>query len=481
VSGNGASGREVASLRRAPVLFAITATLALAVLAGLLRAVLVVPLHVPLDPNEGWNAYYAAAAVIRGNPYPRADSFMINNYPPLSFYIVGLLGSKVGDNVVAGRMVSLAAFLLVCAFIAITLRRMQVSRTAAAFAVFFFASTLLLTSGYVGMNDPQLLGHALQLVALLLLLHRPRDLSVIASAAVFVAGGFVKHNLFALPLAALLWLALADRRRAMFFAAGLLGFSFAGITVVRATLGVNMFHELHSARSFSLDQLESHVVDWFPFAVFPLFSFAWLVSQSGKNRVVRLPILYAGISIVCGIILFGGAGVDVNAMFDADISLALCVGLALSRFVSREMNSTRTAAQVFSVACTLPFAAIAWRAPDWRDPSFWLSPLREDSVLGKQGIDFLRDRAGPAMCEDLTFCYWAGKEASVDVFNLNQQFETGVRSPTPLLKLIESHYFHSVELDETSPFPFPKRVELEFDRNYRLDHQSDEGFFFVPR
>jgi hypothetical protein len=85
------------------------------------------------------------------------------------------------------------------------------------------------------------------------------------------------------------------------------------------------------------------------------------------------------------------------------------------------------------------------------------------------------------MCEDLTLCYWAGKGASVDVFNLNQQFETGMRDPTPLLKLIGSHYFHSVELDETSPFPLPKLVELEFERNYRLDHQDDEGVFFVPR
>jgi hypothetical protein len=476
-----AFGGEIAGSRRVPVLFVVTATLALGVLAGFLRAVLVAPLHVPLDPNEGWNAYHAVAAIIRGNPYPPADSFMINNYPPLSFYIVGLLGSGVGDNVMAGRTVSLVAFVLVCVFIVIALRRMYVSPITAAFAVFFFASTLLLTSDYVGMNDPQLLGHALQLGALLLLLRRRSDFSLIASAAVFVAGGFVKHNLFALPLASLPWLALTDRRSAILLAAGLLGFSFAGIIVVQAALGVNLFHELHSARNFSLDQLESNVRDWLPLAVFPLCSFVWLVSQSGKDRVVWLSILYAGISITSGIILLGGAGVDVNAMFDADISLALCVGLALSRFVSPAVSSTRTTAQVFSVFCILPFAAIAWRTPDWRDSSFWLSPMREDKVLAKQDVDFLRDHDGPAMCEDLTFCYWADKEPSVDVFNLNQQFETGVRYPTPLLKLIDSHYFHSVELDETSPFPFPKRVELEFERNYRLDHQDDEGLFFVPR
>ena len=119
--------------------------------------------------------------------------------------------------------------------------------------------------------------------------------------------------------------------------------------------------------------------------------------------------------------------------------------------------------------------------PDWRYSSFWFFPLREETDLAKADIAFLRAHSGPAMCENLTFCYWAGKGASVDVFNLDQQFETGARDPASFLRLIRSRSFTSVELDEPTPFPFPRSVESVFLQNYRIDHQNDDGVFFVPR
>jgi hypothetical protein len=72
-------------------------------------------------------------------------------------------------------------------------------------------------------------------------------------------------------------------------------------------------------------------------------------------------------------------------------------------------------------------------------------------------------------------------KASADIFNLDQQFETGTRDSALFLRLLRAHDFASVELDETAPFPFPKNVESVFLRNYRVDHRDDEGTFFVPR
>ena len=81
---------------------------------GLWRVLAIIGLHVPLDPNEGWNAYLAAAAMA-GHAYPDAHGYVVNNYPPLSFYLVGVAGRIVGDNIIAGRIVSLIAFLGVAA------------------------------------------------------------------------------------------------------------------------------------------------------------------------------------------------------------------------------------------------------------------------------------------------------------------------------------------------------------------------------
>ena len=100
---------------------------------------------------------------------------MINNYPPLSFYIVGALGSITGDPIVAGRLVSLAAFFAVAGGIIVILREMGADVLAALFGGLFFAAGLLVASDYVAMDDPQLLGHALQLAGLSLLLQARRE------------------------------------------------------------------------------------------------------------------------------------------------------------------------------------------------------------------------------------------------------------------------------------------------------------------
>ncbi|HLX44368.1 MAG TPA: glycosyltransferase family 39 protein [Bryobacteraceae bacterium] len=479
---SGATGGSGAPHWRTPGLLVAVALLAIGTLAGFVRAVLVAPLHVPLDPNEGWNAYHSAAALVRGNPYPPTGSFLTNNYPPLSFYLVGIAGAWVGDNVVAGRLVSLGAYALICVFIVAALRRLNASLTSALFAVLLFASTLLLTSDYVGMDDPQLLGHALQLGALLLLLRqRRRSGVVIASAVLFVAGGFIKHNLFALPLASLAWLVATDRRSAAKFSAALLLLSLAGIVAVQVTLGVNVIHELDSPRGFSVDLLKSNAISWIPVAALPLCSLVWLMFRFGKDMAVQLGSLYAGISIVSGLLLLGGAGVDVNAMFDADIALALCAGLAMSRLTTSNEPLWRAAGEAFAILCVFPLAVIALHTPDWREASFWLHPLREEAAEASRDIAFLRSHPGPAMCENLTFCYWAGKTAAVDVFNLDQQFETGARDKAPFLRRLDAHEFASVELDETEPFPFSNDVEAVFLRNYRIDHRDDDGVFFVPR
>ena len=59
--------------------------------ALLLRDTLAIGLHVPLDPNEGWNAYHALAATAGATLYPQPPDLMANNYPPLSFYLIGAL------------------------------------------------------------------------------------------------------------------------------------------------------------------------------------------------------------------------------------------------------------------------------------------------------------------------------------------------------------------------------------------------------
>src|SRR5262249_3096728 len=95
-------------------------------------------LNIEIQNNEGWNAYFADAAMVRMLLYPSADQLITNNYPPLSFYIVGLVGRFIGDPVLAGRLLSLVAVVAIATAIALSVRRLGGSAVAARISAAFF-------------------------------------------------------------------------------------------------------------------------------------------------------------------------------------------------------------------------------------------------------------------------------------------------------------------------------------------------------
>ena len=129
----------------------LTAATAVGCALGLAHVACTVGLHVPVDPNEGWNAYFAQAAIATGSPYPPAHGAMIDNYPPLSFYVVGIVAKIAGDAVIAGRIVALAAFVALAAGIEGCARAIGANRIEALFAALFFSAGLMLTSDYIAM------------------------------------------------------------------------------------------------------------------------------------------------------------------------------------------------------------------------------------------------------------------------------------------------------------------------------------------
>src|SRR6202012_2252193 len=126
---------------------------------------------------------------------------------------------------------------------------------AVAIGTAFFAALLLITSDYVGMDDPQLLGHAMQIAALLLLLRGP----LLIPALLFAVSLFIKHNLLALPLAAGLWLLLQDRRAGLHFLLWGAAFALAGLVLFQLKFGTSLIGQLMSPRLSSLANIATAV------------------------------------------------------------------------------------------------------------------------------------------------------------------------------------------------------------------------------
>lgn len=449
----------------------LTAATAVGCVLGLMHIACTIGLHVPFDPNEGWNAYFAQAAITTGSPYPAAQSAMVDNYPPLSFYVVGIVAKIVGDAVIAGRIVALAAFVALAAGIEACARTMGANRTQALFAALFFSAGLMLTSDYVGMDDPQMLGHAIAIGGLWLVLREPRlPRDMVGAAALFTIAFFVKHNLVVLPLAVAMWLALLDRRLAMTFIGSGIVFGLVGLGIFKQVFGFSMLSIIASARSYDTGAIWSGLRTWLVWSAAPLAGVLVLFAVARRDAQAMFCVIYATIAILAGVYFLGGAGVDANALFDADIALALCAALFLNRLPV-------SGALLYSV----PLIVGLWSLDaEWRTGDFWLHPMAEDRAAANAEIALIKASPGPAICEMLSLCYWAGKPAVLDVFNMEQAYVTGSRSDAVLVRDIRAKRYGVVQLEELVPFPLTPAVHRTLAANYHIARQDDDRRFFVP-
>src|SRR5260370_2642983 len=113
---------------------------------------------IEIAQNEGWNAYHADAAMGAAPLYPPTDTLIVNNYPPLSFYVVGGLARAFGDALYVGRVLSLIAVVGLGGVIATVVRPLGARR--AGDAVFGLRSLAALApplTPLVILVNPQLL------------------------------------------------------------------------------------------------------------------------------------------------------------------------------------------------------------------------------------------------------------------------------------------------------------------------------------
>ena len=431
------------------------AVLLLAVLPLFVRDLLAIPVLVPLDPNEGWNAAHTLALMAGQALYPPPQSLMVNNYPPLFFYLTAALTRHGHDVIVMGRWLSMLTFVATGGAIAIALRLMRCQWIPAAFAGLFFSAVVLVTSDYAGINDPQMLGHALQLAALLLLLRE----RLILSALLFAVSLFIKHNLLALPLAGALWLIWQDYRA---------GFSFL-LWMAAIVLAFLIAFQLHFGFSL-LDQLASPRLWAFSNIVAAATRLWWMLLPLGAaagiwpDRAGLLCGLYTAIALVLGLGFAGGDGVDANAFFDLAIALAMTLGLAMDRGRWPEL----------AAASALPL--ILFLAVTFHDNNFFFT--RAFRAQAPADIAFLKSRPGPALCDQLSLCLWAGKQAEVDVFNVGQEIKTRARDPRPLTQLIVTRHFATLQLNDLDALG--PQIRAAIAAHYRVHHSDDNGAFLVP-
>ena len=118
--------------------------LALVVFVAIHLVWLTYRLPIPLEifTNEAWNAWHAVAATGARTLYPAKDELIINNYTPLSFYLVGYVGKLLGDVMLAGRLIALASTIAIAAMVYHIVRQFGGGRAAAAIGALWWLASI---------------------------------------------------------------------------------------------------------------------------------------------------------------------------------------------------------------------------------------------------------------------------------------------------------------------------------------------------
>jgi hypothetical protein len=465
--------------------FSVRARIAIAiVLIAMLSVsrIWLIPAHFSSDPNEGWNAFQAARALGTGPLYPDPQALTGNNYPPLSFYLVGRAGRLIGDPIVAGRIIALIAVLAVAGCIFVVVRRFSGSGSAAPAigALLFLGFNATLFRTYLGMNDPQWLAHALMMVGIAMLIPDrpnapPATRDVVVAALLMVSGGLVKHNLVAFPLATSLWLVLHHRRSLTIWIGTAAAALLLSAALCYQAYGADFFVDLLSAdRYYSWQRMVLRSAPVVAATAPLLVLSATLIRDRKLDSRLDLPLFAIAISVPLGILQRSGQGVDRNAHFEALIALCMAGAVTLARHrvaFDKPVLSRPLPWLILPIVVVLPTTLLAEVSEIADRPSAEASWKRlEDRIAATPG---------KVACETLALCYWAGKSFELDFFLYGQRVALR-HDAGALQRALDEHRFAAIEIDSVADAP-PRRGEvvnpigLIIDRQYGTVFVNDDG------
>jgi Dolichyl-phosphate-mannose-protein mannosyltransferase len=394
-------------------------------------------------PTESWNAYHQDAAATGLRLYPGADELIINNYPPLSFYVIGFLGKLFGDNLFVGRALSILALLSLTIEIFFAVRILVGSAIGGAIGALWYAAIMAHNSTiYVGANDPQLAGEAIMGAALVWFLARDRagkrpELTLL----LMVVAGFWKHNIIAVPLTAILWLLIQNWRASVrpILLSG--AAACAGMLACRLLFGQEFLENLFTARDYAWGHVLGNIghLQWVALAFFIWAAWAW---SDRLTKAAKFTSLHIAMGLFVCILQWFGHSVGGNAEFDLIIAIGIGIGVTFAR-IDATWLATRIgvhyARDIMVALLILRLIASQRQESAWvlLSPDFRSSYYAEQAEVIKKA-KLVEAAPGLVFCpESKMVCRMAGKPFTVDEFKVEEMIATGhstVDSISALLK-----------------------------------------------
>jgi hypothetical protein len=241
------------------------------------------------------------------------------------------------------------------------------------------------------------------------------------------AAGFYKHNIVAVPVTALGFIALNGWRRAVVPAAIGAAAAALGLAVCIAVYGDAFLANLLTPRIYEAMRPLHHLgkLQWIAPAL--VLWGLWLAVER-RSRAARFTMLFVAVGFAAFVLQASGDGIDDNAQFDLVIATAVGLGLAFDRagkspFAIRHGVTAAQAVIVLIVAARLVATAriepaLVLFSPDYRAQYFANAQVMRDDAARVAAIP------GPVVCGIRLVCRMAGKPLSVEPFRINTMVKT---------------------------------------------------------
>lgn len=483
--GNPSAGSRIVWLAALLLLGAIT-------LAAFWYPLRRIPQYADINYNEGWNTYRAEIAA-QGDPlYGQRPGFTVTSYPPLSFHLVGFFGRFLGGSTAAGRWISLLSLAFLAILIAALVRRFTGRWAPGIYGALLFGLGLaVLLPDRIGMNDPQLLGLACGFAGFYLYATNPRSTGLLcASALAFSISLFIKHNLLAFPAAAGLHMLLARAWRPFAVWLGTLAAACLAMLLLTFRLdGPYFLAHMLAARGYSL------LNAWFTASPY-LLDFQILVAVAvlwsafyATAPMRSLLVIGFVLAHLLGFAFGGGDGVVQNVFFDAAVMVAVITALAVTGLESTVVN-LRLGKVLMLLVLLIPSLGMLTPLPAIliQERHAWKIRPKTDAEF-RQAVNFLDSRPGPALCEDLLLCFYAGKPPLYDAYYANSQVLSRHLSEAEVLDYIQTTRFPTIEITIPAEQPLVPLASQRFTapemqailESYRPAIRTSEHALLVPK
>ncbi len=409
--------------------------------------------NIEIDYNEGWNAYRQLMAATGVPLYGAPPTTQITNYLPASFHLIGLLSRLTGDVVRTGRLVSWAALAVLCLCVGAVTKTCTGSRLVAIYAGLTCLAWIELWSpDRIGVNDPHLIGMALEMLGLYAFVSNPRRAANLVACAVLLGLALlVKQTFLAVPAGIAAGLLTApgafrapSRGRLLLLAgsAGILACS--ALAAIIAFDGPFLASTILMPRAYLYRQAASELARYAViFAPMLAINTIWCIRALRDAPRRHLAIGWI-VAQALAIGFAGGDGVAPNIFMEPLAIGAVVLAVALH-------DQTRASGQRASwKAQFLAFAPLAYLLI-W-SPSWVAFAAPQSTVPAKlqasftTGAALLRSVRGPVLCENLLMCFRADKPSAFDPYYMRDQIRIHRAPLSGIVALVAGKRLAAVEI-----------------------------------